>query len=128
MVSHHFSADFCSIDFVIIALRIEWCKTRARAKRWAEEVELLQEEMRRVLAYFDWHARVWIERGNGWAEIDDEQREGLVAYAHRQAAIQQSLHDHAKHLWRYVPQYVALGVDTVEDEQYDSSTIEEVDE
>ncbi|KAG1740110.1 uncharacterized protein EDB91DRAFT_1237346 [Suillus paluster] len=29
------------------AMRIEWCKAGAHAKRWAEEVELVQEEMRR---------------------------------------------------------------------------------
>ncbi|KAJ7729133.1 hypothetical protein B0H14DRAFT_3518394 [Mycena olivaceomarginata] len=30
------------------ALRIEWAKTRARAYRWTEEVDLVEEEMRRV--------------------------------------------------------------------------------
>ncbi|KAG1845839.1 hypothetical protein F4604DRAFT_1884248 [Suillus subluteus] len=35
-------------------VRIEWCKTRARALRWSEEVELLREEMRRVLQFFAW--------------------------------------------------------------------------
>lgn len=38
------------------AFRIEWCKSRARASRWAEEVELLQEEMRRVAEFLSWHA------------------------------------------------------------------------
>ncbi|KAF9231029.1 hypothetical protein BU15DRAFT_90993 [Melanogaster broomeanus] len=37
-------------------MRIEWCKARARANRWAEEVELLSEEMRRVLAFLKWQA------------------------------------------------------------------------
>ncbi|KAG6914117.1 hypothetical protein DXG01_002336 [Tephrocybe rancida] len=32
------------------ALRIEWCKSRARAMRFSEEVELLTEEMGRVLS------------------------------------------------------------------------------
>jgi hypothetical protein len=27
------------------ALRIEWCRSRARAMRWSEEVLLLREEM-----------------------------------------------------------------------------------
>jgi len=31
------------------ALRIEWCRSRARAMRWSEEVLWLREEMRRVL-------------------------------------------------------------------------------
>ncbi|KAG1719290.1 hypothetical protein EDB19DRAFT_1898779 [Suillus lakei] len=41
------------------SLRIEWCKSRARAKRWVEEVQLLREEMRRVAAYLSWHAAWW---------------------------------------------------------------------
>ncbi|KAJ6554112.1 hypothetical protein B0H10DRAFT_2241606, partial [Mycena sp. CBHHK59/15] len=35
------------------ALRVEWAKTRARAMRWHEEVDLLEEEMRRVLPVFN---------------------------------------------------------------------------
>lgn len=32
-------------------LRIEWARAQSRVKRWEEEVELLVEEMRRVVAY-----------------------------------------------------------------------------
>ncbi|KAF8074787.1 hypothetical protein FPV67DRAFT_1665550 [Lyophyllum atratum] len=42
------------------ALCIEWCCTRARAMRWAEEVELLTEEMRRVSAFLKWKAGWWL--------------------------------------------------------------------
>ncbi|OAX30590.1 hypothetical protein K503DRAFT_669748, partial [Rhizopogon vinicolor AM-OR11-026] len=41
------------------AMRIEWCKARERAMRWAEEVELLKEEMRRILQYLEWEAALW---------------------------------------------------------------------
>ncbi|KAJ7699783.1 hypothetical protein B0H14DRAFT_3100193 [Mycena olivaceomarginata] len=41
------------------ALRIEWAKTRARAWRWTEEVDLVEEEMRRVLAFLNWKANHW---------------------------------------------------------------------
>jgi hypothetical protein len=37
----------CSLTF-FIALRIEWCKARAREMCWSEAVALLMEEMRRV--------------------------------------------------------------------------------
>ncbi|KAJ7791277.1 hypothetical protein B0H14DRAFT_3567333 [Mycena olivaceomarginata] len=40
------------------ALHIEWAKTRARAWRWTEEVDLV-EEMRRVLAFLNWKANHW---------------------------------------------------------------------
>ncbi|KAJ7818572.1 hypothetical protein B0H14DRAFT_3473649 [Mycena olivaceomarginata] len=39
------------------ALRIEWAKTRAKAMRYVEEVDLLEEEMRHVLQFPGWHAR-----------------------------------------------------------------------
>jgi hypothetical protein len=38
-------------------LRIEFCKSKARADHWAEEVELLQEEMKRVKMFFEKRAR-----------------------------------------------------------------------
>ncbi|KAJ7839774.1 hypothetical protein B0H13DRAFT_2417357 [Mycena leptocephala] len=41
------------------ALRLEWAKTRARAMRYAEEVDLLQEEMRRVVQFMDWRRDSW---------------------------------------------------------------------
>ncbi|KAJ2912610.1 hypothetical protein MD484_g7802, partial [Candolleomyces efflorescens] len=44
------------------ALRVEWCKTRARAHRWQEECLLLAEEMRRVKAFFRWEISTWEAR------------------------------------------------------------------
>ncbi|KAK7050421.1 CxC2 domain-containing protein [Favolaschia claudopus] len=44
------------------ALRIEWTKARARARRWEEEVQLLEEEYRRVLISFEHEASGWEER------------------------------------------------------------------
>ncbi|KAF8869510.1 hypothetical protein BD779DRAFT_1390879, partial [Infundibulicybe gibba] len=41
------------------ALRIEWCKSRARAMRFTEEVELLTEEMRRVRRFLLWQEGYW---------------------------------------------------------------------
>ncbi|KAG1844078.1 hypothetical protein DFJ58DRAFT_717693 [Suillus subalutaceus] len=44
-------------------MQIEWCKARARVMRWAEEVELLKEEMRRILQFLEWDAQRWDEQG-----------------------------------------------------------------
>ncbi|KAH9885585.1 hypothetical protein C8Q73DRAFT_795737 [Cubamyces lactineus] len=41
------------------SMRAEWARAKARAERWEEEVELLVEEMRRVIAYFEWTADWW---------------------------------------------------------------------
>ncbi|KAG1721861.1 uncharacterized protein EDB91DRAFT_1210239 [Suillus paluster] len=43
-------------------VRLEWCKARAHAHRWSEEVELLLEEMRRVIVFLKWQAAWWKER------------------------------------------------------------------
>ncbi|KAG1733186.1 uncharacterized protein EDB91DRAFT_1330100 [Suillus paluster] len=75
-------------DNTLEDMRIEWCKARARAMRWAGEVELLKEEMRRILQFFEWDAQCWDERGLGNAlQLDDaDQHEGQMAYAKRQAS------------------------------------------
>ncbi|KAG2143995.1 hypothetical protein BD769DRAFT_1383033 [Suillus cothurnatus] len=44
-------------------VRTEWCKSCVRALRWSEEVELLREEMRRVLEFFTWQQAWWEEQG-----------------------------------------------------------------
>ncbi|KAF7335852.1 hypothetical protein MSAN_02331700 [Mycena sanguinolenta] len=53
------------------ALWIEWTKARARCKRWAEEVALLEEEYRRVLKSFEHEARRWDVRARDAASAAD---------------------------------------------------------
>ncbi|KAG2127943.1 hypothetical protein DEU56DRAFT_872715 [Suillus clintonianus] len=72
-------------------MRIEWCKARARAMRWEEEVALLREEMRRIGAFLRWEARRWDERRNEVVPTDAEHEDGCVAYAHRQAHLRMQL-------------------------------------
>ncbi|KIK34338.1 hypothetical protein CY34DRAFT_98209 [Suillus luteus UH-Slu-Lm8-n1] len=80
-------------------MKIEWCKARARAMRWKEEVELLREEMRRILQFFDWQATSWDERANqSWSEGPAE-REGKIAYAQRQAALRRALSVACRSSW-----------------------------
>jgi hypothetical protein len=43
-------------------MRAEWAQTRARKCRWSEEFLIIQEEMRRVLAYHEWRAEWWLEQ------------------------------------------------------------------
>jgi hypothetical protein len=105
------------------ALCVEWCKSRARAMRWTEETLLLLEEMRRMLHFLDWQAHFWVERSK-ILDTDDvpaeystanlvrsrtlasERKEGVCAYALRQAAIRNHLRNHFKNLWRGVPALV----------------------
>ena len=74
------------------ALRIEWCRVCARAFHWAEELLLVQEEMRRVLETFQYQ-RNWWERQNGRRiGLSPEIMEGLSAYACKQASQRQALY------------------------------------
>jgi hypothetical protein len=57
-------------------------------QRWGEEVQLLQEEMRRALAFFDYQAALWDSRAT--LRTDDQfldLRDGVRAYAAKQASI-----------------------------------------
>ena len=76
-------------------VRIEWCKAQARAKRHEEEVELVVEEMRRTLAYFEWNACEWESRATtpplGGRAIDETTAAGITAYAYKQASIQREM-------------------------------------
>jgi len=69
--------------------------------RWKEEVELLKEEQRRVIAFMQWHADWWLNNRShrGPEGLDDALSEGLTAYAHRQGALRKRLAAHFQDLW-----------------------------
>ena len=81
-------------------MRIEWCKAHARAMRWAEEVELLKEEMRRILQYFEWEAGSWDKRAVEFHSSDAAEYEGCIGYAKRQADLRRSLALQFTHQWK----------------------------
>ncbi|TFK46468.1 hypothetical protein OE88DRAFT_1714953 [Heliocybe sulcata] len=74
-------------------LRVEWAKSRARAQRWREEVQLLEEEMRRAVAYLEWKANWW--RSQAYRRVDtgvpQDVQHGLAAYAFKQAGVMDGL-------------------------------------
>ncbi|KAL1684835.1 hypothetical protein GGG16DRAFT_28990, partial [Schizophyllum commune] len=67
------------------AVRVEWAKARARSERWTEEVNIVTEEMRRVLRSLRWYRHHWEDLARFEAELDPAGRAGLRAYALRQA-------------------------------------------
>jgi hypothetical protein len=69
------------------SLRLHWCKTAANAERWREELELVQEEMRRVLSYFTWHAQWWQNQIDRRQDAEPSLQQALDAHARRQYAI-----------------------------------------
>ncbi|KAF4564770.1 hypothetical protein EYR36_002709 [Pleurotus pulmonarius] len=93
-------------------LRAEWARSRARAARWAEEYELVQEEMRRVIAYLKWDAEQWQDRRVLRRDDDnstDALSDGLRAYASKQASIRWRLRRKFAHTWG--PYLVAGGIE-----------------
>jgi len=75
---------------ICIALRIEWCKARARAHRWQEECLLLREEMSRVILSFQYSARQWIERGKMYEETNATSQHQNVLLANAEIACKRS--------------------------------------
>ncbi|KAG1847185.1 hypothetical protein DFJ58DRAFT_717237 [Suillus subalutaceus] len=92
------------------SLHVEWCKARARAHRWEEEVLLLREEMRRVLAFFEWQAGWWDKQGTRHQFVSHEFTEGALTYAHRQATLHHRMSTHFRLLWEAVPSWTPASV------------------
>ncbi|KAI0055067.1 hypothetical protein BV25DRAFT_1768888, partial [Artomyces pyxidatus] len=67
-------------------LKVEWFRTRARAKRWTEEVIFVVEEMRRCIQTCCWRAEWWVQRGTHRSQPEDPiLLGGLLSYASKQA-------------------------------------------
>ncbi|KAJ7190623.1 hypothetical protein GGX14DRAFT_579706 [Mycena pura] len=75
------------------ALRIEWAKAWARSRRWTEEVQLLEEEWRRLPVTYAYRERLWLNRAAAVpvGEIPFAEAEGKVAYAAKQAQLYRHL-------------------------------------
>ncbi|KAJ7813038.1 hypothetical protein B0H14DRAFT_3090425 [Mycena olivaceomarginata] len=109
---------------MVEALRLEWAKSPARAWRWTEEVDLLEQEMDQVLRFLRWK-EAW------WTNLQDQRplvvedpilSEGFAAYAQRQSEIQRHLRLRFEGNWRNIPRYIditreGLGVIPVETQQ-----------
>lgn len=69
------------------SMRTEWAQTHTRMCRWKEEFLIVQEEMRRVLAFFEWRSRWWLEQANRRQDLESSVKSGVVAYAHKQSRL-----------------------------------------
>jgi len=79
---------------------VEWCKARARAHRWEEEVRLLFEEQQRTLRFLKWHAIWWMDRTNTIETSDKALAEGRRAYAVHQAELCCQIRRSFAHTWK----------------------------
>ncbi|KAJ7495442.1 hypothetical protein FB451DRAFT_1077072 [Mycena latifolia] len=90
-------------------VRIEWAKARARRLRWSEEVDLLEEEMRRVMQFLGWRAACWREQVGVRGLPEGAQLEGETAYALGQAALQTTLAEQFAVDWKTLPELIKRG-------------------
>ncbi|KAJ7695594.1 hypothetical protein B0H16DRAFT_1485253, partial [Mycena metata] len=81
------------------SVRVEWSKAKARKERWEEEVELLREEMKRVLRFLRWRSVWWEARRGSRDQVSRELTSGLDAYAARQAAMHRDIARKFKTAW-----------------------------
>lgn len=81
-------------------MRVEWTTSLARMERWVEEVELLQEEMRRVVAFLEWKSIDWMKKREAQLGfVTSDIQSGLDAYAQKQAAVYRHLALSFSKLW-----------------------------
>ncbi|KAI0764426.1 hypothetical protein BC629DRAFT_1293606, partial [Irpex lacteus] len=82
-------------------MRVEWMKSRARSRRWAEEVQLLQEEMRRTVVFLEWKASWWRDQiRERCYRTSLAIARGLAAYAEKQASNHEKLAQSFLALWK----------------------------
>jgi Mn-containing catalase len=84
-------------------LRAEWSKSRARAARAEEEVELIQEEMRRTLKFLEWRAEWWRVKAHSRAVREIGLQEALRAFALQQSSLHTKLSASFRTMWTTSP-------------------------
>jgi hypothetical protein len=80
-VSTYFPSEVDTTLLTESDLRVKWLKCRARAARWKEEIQLIEEEMRRALDFCSWKVKWWEEQAHRRTSVSPHLREGLVAYS-----------------------------------------------
>ncbi|KAG2108722.1 uncharacterized protein F5147DRAFT_745699 [Suillus discolor] len=104
-VAHRADNSCTENDRVQDCVHIEWCKARACASCWSEEVKLLLEEMRRA-----WQCRATLHQ-----LMKRQEQEGLAAYTFCQAGLHADMRLSFQGMWNDVPILVASTLDAVDD-------------
>ena len=91
---------YALLTLALVGLRCEWAKSKARVDRWDEEVQLVREEMRRVLAFLEWKACWWDRQREAQLIVSYDIQEGAHAYAAKQAHVNRALAASFEDRWR----------------------------
>ncbi|KAI0043482.1 hypothetical protein FA95DRAFT_1498510, partial [Auriscalpium vulgare] len=103
----HHGNDQTTEEEILDSVRVDWATSRARYKRWDEEVLHLLAEMQRCILDFEFSASTWEDRVAHRTDAPEPIKSGLRAYAYRQAAHFRGLANNFVNTWR--PVLRALG-------------------
>ena len=67
--------------------------------QWKEELLIIQEEMRQVLAFFEWRSAWWLEQANKRQTLEFPIESGVIAYAHKQSTLCLRMAAHCATYW-----------------------------
>jgi hypothetical protein len=87
---------------------VEWLKCRAHANRWKEEVQLVEEEMRRALDFSRWLSCWWIQQATVRTVITGNLQEGLIAYAAEMADMENCHSNSWRRTWQSIRERAEL--------------------
>ncbi|KAK7054540.1 hypothetical protein VNI00_003738 [Paramarasmius palmivorus] len=102
-----------------IGLRVQWCKARARARRSREELELVDEEMRRSITFCHWRAGWWDAQAQRRSDVNPWLAEGLQAYASEQSDIERRRGTSWQSSWAPLRMRVAEVLKSLDDKHSD---------
>ncbi|KAA1479653.1 hypothetical protein DENSPDRAFT_789438, partial [Dentipellis sp. KUC8613] len=86
-------------DEIHESMRVTYAKAQARMRRWKEEIQLLNEEMRRTLVFLQCKGTWWHQRLDVRPDAPHDIKSGLRAYAMRQSLLYNGLARLFKSLW-----------------------------
>jgi hypothetical protein len=102
--------DGASQEDVNDVMRVQWTTSYARLQRWKEEVDLLQEEMRRVVTFLQWKSEDWLAKQDvRQVTAPPSIQSGLQGYARKQAAIHHNIAVSFSKLW--LPVLISNGLE-----------------
>uniref|UniRef100_A0A0W0G011 Uncharacterized protein n=1 Tax=Moniliophthora roreri TaxID=221103 RepID=A0A0W0G011_MONRR len=106
-----------------VGLRVEWCKAKAHARRSREELQLVNEEMRRAIAFCDWRTRWWKDQAAARVDVTPALAEGLHAYAREQVDIEREQATAWHITWHPLWQHVQAILDILDNRDCNVNTL-----
>ena len=76
---------------MLLAMEVEWAKTKARTNRWDEEYILTVKEMHWTIAFLHWKAKWWMLHAYAHGNVSMALTSGLSVYVHKQATVYKGL-------------------------------------